>query len=40
MRTLRRHGVNKRKSARRFRKSMSQTKAANMGGLARGGWRL
>jgi len=40
MRSLRRHGVNKRKSARRFRHATSKTKAANMGGLARGGWRL
>lgn len=40
MRPLKRHGVSKRKSARKFRKHSSQTKAANMGGLARGGWRL
>lgn len=36
----RRRGVNKGKSARRFRKNVKRTKAANMGGLARGGWRL
>lgn len=36
----RRRGVNKGRSARRFRKQVRKTKAANMGGLARGGWRL
>lgn len=40
MRPVKRFGVNKRKSARKFRKHSSRTKALNMGGLARGGWRL
>lgn len=40
MRPSRRHGVNKRSSAKQFRKHSARTKAANMGGLARGGWRL
>lgn len=40
MSPLRRHGVNKGRSARKFRKNVSKMKAANLGGLARGGWRL
>lgn len=41
MRPLKRHTVNKSKSAKTFRKHSSRTKAANMGpGLARGGIRL
>lgn len=40
MRPSRRHGVNKRASARKFRSQSKRTKAANVGGLARGGWRL
>lgn len=41
MRPVRRHGVNKRRSAKKFRRHSSLTKAANIhGGLARGGWRL
>jgi len=41
MRPVKRHGVNKYHSAKKFRKNSSRTKAANMnGGLARGGWRL
>lgn len=37
----RRHGVNKGRSAKKFRNDSRRTKAANMrGGLARGGWRL
>lgn len=38
---MRRHFVNKHKSAKKFRKNVSQVKAANVSGaLARGGWRL
>lgn len=37
---MRRRRVNKARSARKFRKQVARTKAANMGGLARGGWRL
>ncbi|WNK14423.1 MAG: hypothetical protein [Microvirus sp.] len=37
---MKRFAVNKHKSARKFRKQVSRTKAANVGGLARGGWRL
>lgn len=41
MRPSKRYGVNKRRSAKKFRKHSMQTKALNMhGGLARGGWRL
>lgn len=40
MRPSKRHGINKRKSARTFRKHSRHTKALNMTGLARGGWRL
>lgn len=37
----RRHGVSKRRSARKFRAQHGRTKAANVrGGLARGGYRL
>lgn len=35
-----RNGVNKVRSAGKFRKSAARMKAANLGGLARGGWRL
>lgn len=38
---MRRHSVNKYKSAKKFRKNVSQVKAANVSGaLSRGGWRL
>lgn len=37
---MRRHSVNKRRSASAFKKKVARTKAANVGGLARGGWRL
>lgn len=41
MRPSRRMGVNKQRSARRFRKHLRRTKAANMAaGPMRGGWRL
>ena len=40
MRPLKRGGVNKRRSARKFRKHTMRTKAANMQGPNRGGWRL
>lgn len=40
MRPSKRHHVNKRHSAKKFRKHSHRTKAANMSGLARGGWRL
>lgn len=41
MRPLSRGGVNKGRSARRFRGQIGRTKAANMSrGLMRGGWRL
>lgn len=37
----RRHGVNKKRSARKFKSNIKRTKYANInGGLARGGWRL
>lgn len=37
----RRMGVNKSRSASKFRRSVSKTKAPNMaGGSIRGGWRL
>jgi len=36
---FRRH-VNKIKSARSFKRNVRRTKAANMKGLSRGGWRL
>lgn len=38
--SFRRHSVNKRRSARKFRGHMSRTKAINMTGPARGGIRL
>lgn len=37
---MKRYRVNKRRSAGKFRKQAARTKAANMGGLARGGWRM
>lgn len=40
MRPLKRFGVNKRKSARKFRRNVSKTKAANFSGPMRGGIRL
>lgn len=41
MRPLSRDGVNKGRSARKFRGQIGRTKAANMSkGLMRGGWRL
>lgn len=40
-RPLKRYGVKKSMSARRFRGQVSRTKGANLNkGLARGGWRL
>lgn len=35
-----RRPVRKSSSARKFRSNVSRMKAANLGGLARGGWRL
>lgn len=40
MRPVRRHRVSKHRSARRFRRNVSRTKAANMVQPQRGGWRL
>lgn len=41
MRPLQRRGVNKGRSARRFRRNIRRTKAANIAaGPMRGGWRL
>lgn len=40
MKPLARHHVNKHRSARKFRKQTSYTKAANMNGPMRGGIRL
>jgi len=40
MRPSRRFGSNKRKSAKSFRRQAGRTKAANMSGPNRGGWRL
>jgi len=41
MKPLKRMGLNKHRSASKFRRNSSRTKAANMaGGLMRGGWRL
>lgn len=40
MRPLSRHHVNKRHSARKFRKSAQRTKSANIAGPMRGGIRL
>ncbi|WNK14492.1 MAG: hypothetical protein [Microvirus sp.] len=37
---MRRKSVNKRSSARKFSKNISHTKAVNMGGVMRGGFRL
>jgi len=35
-----RRSANKRKSAKSFRRQVGRTKAANMSGPNRGGWRL
>lgn len=40
MRPMYRQGVNKRRGAKRFRKQIGRTKAANMRGPNRGGYRL
>lgn len=41
MRPLMRHGANKKKGAKRFRRNVSRTKGANMAiNPMRGGWRL
>lgn len=40
MKPLYRTPVNKHRAARSFRKQTSRTKAANLQGLNRGGWRL
>lgn len=40
MRPLKRGASNKRRSARQFRKHGRRTKAANLAGPNRGGWRL
>lgn len=40
MRPLKRHAVNKRRSAGTFRKNSRRTKGANMNGPMRGGIRL
>lgn len=40
MKPLSRKPVNKANSARRFRRSVSLTKGANIQGPVRGGWRL
>lgn len=40
MRPIKRHSVNKHKSARKFRKNVSRTKAVNLAGPMRGGIRL
>lgn len=40
MSPLKRSVVNKSRSAGKFRKNVARMKAANLGGLARGGWRL
>lgn len=40
MRPLRRHGVNKRRSAKTFKRHSKRTNVHNIKGLARGGWRL
>lgn len=37
---MRRHAVNKHRSARKFRKQVGHTKAANMRGPMRGGFRF
>lgn len=40
MRPLRRGSVNKRRSARKFRKHAGRTNTVNMRAVMRGGWRL
>lgn len=40
MRPLRRKGVSKKRSARKFRKQTMKTKAANLRGVMRGGYRI
>lgn len=41
MRPLKRHGVNKHRSAHKFRRMAGKTKAPNVkAGPMRGGWRL
>ena len=40
MRPLKRGGVNKRRSAKKFRRNTTRTKQPNMSGPNRGGWRL
>lgn len=40
MRPVKRYGVNKRRSAKKFRRHAGRTKAANMKGPMRGGIRL
>lgn len=40
MRPLSRFGSNKRRSAKKFRRHVGRTKAVNMSGPNRGGWRL
>lgn len=40
MRPLKRQAVNKSASARKFRRNVARTKAANLPGLSRGGIRL
>lgn len=37
---MKRHHVNKQKSAGQFKSNIRKTKAANMQGPMRGGWRL
>lgn len=40
MRPVSRHGVSKGRSSKRFKAHSKRTKAANMNGPMRGGWRL
>lgn len=40
MRPSRRFGVNKKRSARKFRRNVSRTKGANVPGPQRGGYRF
>lgn len=40
MRPLRRKGVSKKRSAKKFRKQTMKTKAANLRGVMRGGYRI
>lgn len=40
MRPVKRHGVNKGRSAAKFRKNIRHTKSPNMTVPMRGGWRL